>query len=258
MSRIAVIATNTFRESVRSRIRSGLLVFVPLLVAASLALARMTVGSESRTVVDLGLSMMSLFGTVLAIYLGIGLVSNEIEHRTIDVVLSRPVRRWQFLMGKYLGLLMVLAAGCLITTAAVDLALFVVQGGDDPLQLRIWPAAWLILIELAIVTAVAVFFSSFASQAVSALLSLLIFLIGRWGADLELMVRTAGSGAVRTLGRIVYHILPNLSYFNLIGSVARGEAVAGSDLLWPTAYGAGYVIAILAATVFIFNRRDFK
>lgn len=256
MSRIAVIAMNTFRESVRSRIRPGLLVFVPLLVAASLALARMAVGSESRTVVDLGLSSLSLFGTVLAIYLGTGLVSNEIERRTIDVVLSRPVRRSQFLAGKYLGLLMVLAAVCLITTAAVDLALFGVQGGFDLLQLRIWPAAWLILIELAIMTAVAVFFSSFASQAVSALLSLLVFLIGRWGADLELMVRTAGS--VRALGRIVYHILPNLSYFNLIGSVSRGEAVAGSDLLRPTVYGASYVIAVLAATVFIFNRRDFK
>lgn len=256
MWRIAVIAMNTFRESVRSRIRPGLLVFVPLLVAASLALARMAVGSESRTVVDLGLSSMSLFGTVLAIYLSIGLVSNEIERRTIDVVLSRPVRRSQFLAGKYLGLLMVLAAVCLITTAAVDLALLGVQGGFDLLQLRIWPAAWLILIELAIMTAVALFFSSFASQAVSALLSLLVFLIGRWGADLELMVRTAGS--VRAIGRIVYHILPNLSYFNLIGNVARGGSVAGSDLLWPTLYGAGYVIAVLAATVFIFNRRDFK
>lgn len=256
MWRIAVIAMNTFRESVRSRIRPGLLVFVPLLVAASLALARMAVGSESRTVVDLGLSSMSLFGTVLAIYLSIGLVSNEIERRTIDVVLSRPVRRSQFLAGKYLGLLMVLAAVCLITTAAVDLALLGVQGGFDLLQLRIWPAAWLILIELAIMTAVALFFSSFASQAVSALLSLLVFLIGRWGADLELMVRTAGS--VRAIGRIVYHILPNLSYFNQIGNVARGGAVAGSDLFWPTVYGAGYVIAVLAATVFIFNRRDFK
>lgn len=256
MWRIAVIAMNTFRESVRSRIRPGMLVFVPLLVAASLALARMAVGSESRTVADLGLSSMSLFGTVLAIYLGIGLVSNEIERRTIDVVLTRPVRRSQFLAGKYFGLLMVLAAVCLITTAAVDLALLGVQGGFDLLQLRIWPAAWLILIELAIMTAVALFFSSFASQAVSALLSLLVFLIGRWGADLELMVRTAGS--VRALGRIVYHILPNLSYFNQIGNVARGGAVTGSDLFWPTVYGAGYVIAVLAATVFIFNRRDFK
>jgi len=249
---------NTFRQTVRTRVWYSLVVFGLLLIGASLVLGRLAPGSESRIIIDLGLSAMTVFGVILAIYLGLDLVSGEIERRTIDVVLSRPVRRYQFLVGKYLGLLLTLAAGWLIMTLAVDLALLYAQSGPDLLQLRIWPAAYLICLELAIVAAVALFFSSFSSPAVSALMTLLVYLIGRWGPDLERLTRTAGSNVTRAIGRLIYHLLPNLAYFNAVNQAARGEIVPLADLGWNSLYAICYVAAVLTASILIFERRNFQ
>ncbi len=258
LTKITAIALNTFRESVRTRVWYGLVIFILLLTAASLVLGRLAIGSESRIIIDMGLSGMTVFGVIYSIYLGLGLVTGEIERRTIDVVLSRPVRRYQFLVGKYLGLLLTLAAGCLFMTIAIDLALLYAQGGFDARQLRIWPAAYLIYLELAIVTSIALMFSSFSSPALSALLTLLVYLIGRWGPDLDQLTRTAGSTAGREIGRLVYHLLPNLANFNTINETARGEAVPLITIGWNSLYAACYVTAVIAASVLIFERRNFK
>jgi ABC-type transport system involved in multi-copper enzyme maturation permease subunit len=256
--KIIAIALNTFRESVRDRVLYNLVLFVSLIVVAAVVMGRIAVGQEAKIIVDVGLSATSVFGLLIAIFIGIGLVSKEIEKRTVAVILSKPVRRAEFLLGKYLGLCLTLAVNTAAMVATVALALVYVKGGFDAMQLKLWPAAYLIFLELAVITALALLFSCFSSPAMSALFTLLIFLIGRWSPDLKLFAETANGAATRALCRALYHLLPNLANFNFINEAAYGQAVPARWLIGNTIYAVGYVAALLVAAAIIFERRNFK
>jgi ABC-type transport system involved in multi-copper enzyme maturation permease subunit len=256
--KIIAIALNTFRESVRDRVLYNLVLFVLLLVIASVVMGRMAVGEEARIVIDVGLSAMTIFGVLIAIFIGIGLVSKEIEKRTIAVILAKPVRRSTFVLGKYFGLCLTLFINAAVMTLAVAGALLYVKSGFDGMQLRLWPGAFLIFLELAVITAVALLFSCFSSPALSALFTLLIFLIGRWSPDLKLLADASSSIFTRVLCRALYHLLPNLANFNYINEIARGAAVPSRVIAANAIYASCYVVALLAASVLIFERRSFK
>ncbi len=256
--KIIAIALNTFRESVRDRVLYNLVFFVALIVLAAMVVGRIAVGQEAKIIIDVGLSATSVFGLLIAIFIGIGLVSKEIEKRTLAVILSKPVRRSQFILGKYLGLCLTLLVNTAAMTAAVMLALVFSKGGFSSVQLGLWPAAYLIFLELAVMTAVALLFSCFSSPALSALFTLLIFLIGRWSPDLKLFAETASSGLTRMISRALYYLLPNLASFNFINEAAYGESVPARLLAGNTVYASCYIAALLAAAVLIFERRNFK
>jgi ABC-type transport system involved in multi-copper enzyme maturation permease subunit len=256
--KIIPIALNTFRESARDRVLYNLVLFVLLLIVASVVIGRIAVGQEAKIVIDLGLSSMTIFGVLIAIFLGIGLVSKEIEKRTIANILSKPVRRSELILGKYFGLCLALLVNSAVMAVAITLALVYVNGGLDAQQLRLWPAVYLIFLELAVVTAVALLFSCFSSPALSALFTLLIFLIGRWSPDLKLVAETSTSAVTRVVSRALYHLLPNLANFNYINETAHGEDVAWRMVAGNTVYAVFYVAALLAAAGLIFERRNFK
>src|SRR5688500_16408236 len=193
LSRIYSIGRNTFREAVRDRVLYNLVIFVLLLTAAAIFIGELSGGQERKIIVDLGLSAMLLFGVFIAIFVGVGLVYKEIERRTIYAVFSKPVGRGEFLVGKYLGLCLTLLVNVLVMGVGVSLALLYVSGGWDPLIPKIWPAILLIYIELMLLTAVALLFSSFSSPALSALLTFLTFVIGHFSADLKLLAVSLGS-----------------------------------------------------------------
>ena len=255
--KIIPIALNTFRESARDRVLYNTVLFVILLIIASVVMGRIAVGQEVKIIIDLGLSAMTIFGALIAIFLGIGLVSKEIENGAIANILSKPVRRSEFILGKYFGLCLTLLVNSAVMAAAITLALFYARGGAAQM-LNIWPSVWLIFLELAIITAVALLFSCFSSPALSALFALLIFLIGRWSPDLKLFAETSGSAITRTVSRALYHLLPNLANFNYINETAHGETAPWRMVAGNTVYAVFYVAAALAAAVLIFNRRNFK
>ncbi|MBS1790750.1 MAG: ABC transporter permease subunit [Acidobacteria bacterium] len=256
--KITAIALNTFRESVRDRVLYNLVLFVALIVAAASVIGRIAVGQEAKIIIDVGLSATSVFGLLIAIFIGIGLVSKEIEKRTIAVILSKPVRRSQFLLGKYFGLCLTLLVNTAAMALAVTLALMFAKGGFSSVQLRLWPAAYLIFLELAVMTAVALLFSCFSSPALSALFTLLIFLIGRWSPDLKLFAETANNTTTRIISGALYHLLPNLANFNFINEAAYGESVPARFVVGNTIYATCYIAALLIAAVLIFERRNFK
>lgn len=252
------IAHNTFRESVRDRVLYNLVLFVVLLVIAATVMGRIAVGQEAKIIVDVGLSAMTIFGVLIAIFLGIGLVAKEIEKCTLASILAKPVRRATFILGKYLGLGMTLLVNTSVMAVAVIGALVYAQGGSDETQWRLWPAVYAIWLELLIITAVALLFSCFSSPALSALFTLLIFLIGGWSADLKLLAETSDATGTRWLSRALYHLLPNLASFNFINQAAHGQAVSWRLLAGNTVYAACYIAALLAGAVLIFERRNFK
>jgi ABC-type transport system involved in multi-copper enzyme maturation permease subunit len=256
--KIIPIALNTFRESARDRTLYNLALLAILLIVASVVVGRIAVGQESKIIIDLGLSAMTVFGVLIAILLGIGLVSKDIENGAIANILSKPVRRSEFILGKYFGLCLTLFVNSAATATAISIALIFAQGGANANQLRLWPAVWLIFLELAIITAVALLFSCFSSPALSAMFALLIFLIGRWSPDLKLLAETSSSVVARAISRTLYHLLPNLANFNYVNETARGETAPWRMVEGNTAYAVFYIAAMLAAAVLVFNRRNFK
>src|SRR6185436_18426174 len=201
------IARNAFREAVRDRVLYNLVLFALLLIASAVFLGELSAGEEAKIIVDLGLSAMLLFGAFIAIFVGVGLVYKEIERRTLYAILSKPVGRGQFLVGKYLGLSLTLLVNVTVMGLGVTLALLYVRRGWHPLAAQIWPAILLIYFELLIITAVALVFSSFSSPALSALLTFFVFIIGHFSTDLKALADTSGSAPARFVFRAVYYLL---------------------------------------------------
>ncbi len=256
--RILAIAGNAFREAVRDRVLYNLVLFVLLLTGAAIFIGELSGGQERKIIVDLGLSAMLLFGVFIAIFVGIGLVFKEIERRTVYAIFSKPVRRGEFIVGKFLGLCLTLLVNVILMGAGISLALIYVSGSLDPLALSVWPAVFLIYLELTILTAVALLFSSFSSPALSALLTFFVFIIGHFSADLKGLATSMGSTAARALFTAIYYLLPNLANYSFVTPAAHGHVPGVQFLAGSVLYALFYMTVILAATIMIFGRRNFK
>lgn len=256
--RMSAIARNAFREAVRDRVLYNLVLFVLLLTAASIFIGELSGGQERKVIVDLGLSAMLLFGMFIAIFVGVGLVYKEIERRTIYAVFSKPVGRGEFLVGKYLGLCLTLLVNVLVMGVGVSVALLYISRGWDPLIPTIWPAVLLIYLELMLLTAVALLFSSFSSPALSALLTFLLFVIGHFSADLKGLAASMGSTGARWFFTGLYYLLPNLANYSFITPAAHGRTPDPGFVFVTALYALVYIAVILAAATLIFSRRNFK
>src|SRR5687767_5282628 len=115
---IRTIALSVFRESVRDKVLYNLVFFAVMLMAVSYLLGQLTAGQDIKIIKDLGLAAMSLFGLFIAVFIGIGLVSKEVERRSIYALLAKPIRRQELVAGKYLGLVLTLLVNIAIMTAA--------------------------------------------------------------------------------------------------------------------------------------------
>jgi ABC-type transport system involved in multi-copper enzyme maturation permease subunit len=251
--KVLAIALNTFREAIRDRILYLLLVFALLLIGASRALSLLTVGSEEKIVKDIGLSAISLFGVATAIFVGVGLVFKEIEKRTIYTLVSKPIHRSQFILGKYLGLVMVLAVNIVIMTAFFY-ALLLAKGWADAAMAR---AVVLTFVELILVTAIAILFSSFSTPILSSLFTVTVFIIGHLTWGLQMLAERVEGGLSRGLCHALYWVLPNLERLNVRGMVVHGTPVPLEQIALAAAYGVSYTIIVLGLAMVVFRRRDF-
>ena len=250
------IAKNTFREAVRDRVLYNLVVFVLLITASAIFLGELTAGQEARTIVNLGLSAMLLFGVFIAIFVGVGLVSKEIEKRTLYTIFSKPIGRGVFIVGKYLGLCLTIFINMLVMGIGVSLAILYVGGGN--LAFSIWGAIILIFLQLAILTAVAIMFSSFSSPALSALLTFLIFIIGHFSASLKEFAENLGSHLAVYFFGAIYYLLPNFSHLSFITNASHGDFPPASMLFAGFLYSVVFIAILIAITVLIFSRRNLK
>ena len=257
-SKIAVIALNTFRESVRDRVLYNLILFVLLLVCASVFISELSINQETKFIATLGLSSMLVFGALIAIFIGVGLVYKEIDKRTIYNLLSKPVHRHQFIVGKYFGLCMTLLVNSAVMTLGTELALVYVNHGLVPLQLSVLSAAYLIYLELALLVAVALMFSTFSTPMLAALYTFAVYVIGHFSADLKLAAELSESVVVRGVLTVLYYVIPNLSNFGFITEASHGQVVPLRMAVSATVYAIVYISILLSASVLIFQRRNFK
>ena len=240
----------------RDRVLYNLVIFVLLIVACAILLGDLTDGHEARTIVNIGLNAMLLFGAFIAIFVGVGLVSKEIERRTVFAIFAKPVGRGEFIVGKYLGLCLTLAVNMIVMATGVSLALIYV--GDTGLASSIWPTVLLIFLELTVLTAVSTLFSSFSSPALSALLTFFVFVIGHFSSSLRDLGANLKSAVAMYVLDVIYYVLPNLSHFTFVTNAAHGDVPPASMIGGAALYAVVFNAILIAATILIFSRRNFK
>jgi Cu-processing system permease protein len=253
---IITVARNAFREAVRDKVLYNLVIFVLLITVAAIILGDLTDGQEARTTVNLGLSAMLIFGAFISIFVGVGLVSKEIEKRTVYSIFAKPIGRGTFIVGKYLGLCLTILVNVLLMGIGVTLALLYVKGTN--LILPSWSAIFLIFLELAILTAVAITFSSFSSPSLSALLTFFVFIIGHLSSSLLVFAGNLGGNATKAFFSFIYYVLPNFSHFSFITNAANAQIPSFTYFVTAIIYAIIYAIILLIISSLIFSRRNFK
>lgn len=264
----AAIAVNVFRESVRDKVLYNLVLFAILLMGASLLIGELTAGQDIKIIKDLGLSATSVFGLFIAVFIGIGLVSKEVERRSVYALLAKPVRRSQLVIGKYVGLALTLAVNVSVMAAAQYAVLGYTAWRVPEAGRRVWEAPpldpalmvaiGLILVELLIVTAIALFFSTFSTPLLSAALTFAFFVVGHFSADLRDFRDVVDSPLAGRITGALYWVLPNLAQFDVKPSVVHGHHVPIGYIGVALAYAVVYIGLLLTISAWIFSRRDFK
>jgi len=252
--KIRAIALNTFKEAIRDRVLYLLLFFAAVCIIFSRILALLTVGDRVKIIKDVGLASLSLFGALMAILMGVGLVFKEIDKKTIYTLLVKPIRRYEFLLGKYLGLvltlLVMLLAMSLIYLAVIFLHTFKIEW-------KMLIAIIFIFEELCLVTSVALLFSCFSTPILSSIFSVSFYLIGHFSWGLETLIKKVKPGAGKTLAQLLYHFVPDLENFNFKMEVVQNLPIPPKIFVFSTLYGIFYTIFILALALLVFRKRDF-
>jgi len=252
--KIRAIAFNTFKEAIRDRVLFLLLFFAAVCIIFSRVLALLTVGDRVKIITDVGLASISIFGALMAILMGTGLVYKEIDKRTIYTLLSKPIHRYQFLLGKYFGLILTLFVMLVLMTL---IFLVLIYLHSFRIEWVLFLAILFIFFELCLVTAVAMLFSCFSTPILSTLFSLSFYLIGHVSWGLETLIKKIQSGTAKTLAQILYIFLPDLENFNFKTEIVHNLSIPPEVLIYSTLYGLFYTVFILALAMLVFRRRDF-
>ena len=268
MRTVALIAGAVFKESVRDRVPYAMVVFAILLMAASYLIGQLTAGQDMKTIKDLGLAALAIFGLFIAVFIGIGLVSKEVEKKSVFGLLSKPVSRPQFILGKYAGLVMTLAVNLGVMTVAYYGVLAYMDFTATSVARASWPtpaldprlliAIALIFAELMLVTALALFFSTYSSPLLATLLTLGLWVAGHFNADLRNFETIVDSAAAAGVARVLYYVLPNLAPFDVKAEAVYGMPISLPHVAYTLAYAGVYIAILLTAAIAIFRRRDFK
>ena len=254
MQRLVVVAGNTFRETIRDKILYNLVFFAFLLIGASVLLGTLTIGEQSRIVNDLGLAAINLVAVIIAIFVGIGLVTKEIERRTIYTILARPITKVQFILGKYLGLGFIV-----VINIAIMFAMFLatIWLSGNVIYGSLFQAVELILVETLLVMAIAMLFSTFSSSTLSATMTIGLYVIGHLTSDLKGIAEKSHNQLTEAVLTALYYVCPNLEMLNIKGQAASGILVEMGYQATATAYGLLYAGLMLTGACLIFQRRDF-
>jgi ABC-type transport system involved in multi-copper enzyme maturation permease subunit len=258
MRRVGVVALNTFREAVRDRVLYNLVFFALLMMAAAIAVGQISIGIEQTVIVSLGLSAISVIGLLISIFIGVALVSKEMDKRTLYALLAKPVRRWEFLLGKFAGLVLTLA----VNTAAMALGLLLVmicmKHSLERSDAVVLVAVYFILLKLALIVALALLFSCFTTPLLAILFTVGLYIVGLYVQELRDLPVEVMSPAMAAFTKWLSYLLPNFENFNVMAMAAHGRAVPGALILQNTLYTVVYCTIVLTAAAAVFSRRNLK
>lgn len=257
MNASITIAGTTFREARRNKVFYAIFFFAVAFILSSFIFTNLTISAYDRVLRDIGTASIDFFGALLAIFLGIGLVSREVDRRTVYTVVTKPIPRWEFIVGKFLGL-----AGVLLVALGVMFVSFLVVmytfGTSRPV---LEPLLWyfvLAITQLSVVVAFAILMSTFTGSALAAFATVGLYLIGHFSPNLYYFGQKSHAAAVRLLTAAIYYVVPNLDRFSLAHQITYDQHVKVGAALLTLLYGVLYTAAFLVAAAVAFERRDFK
>lgn len=254
MTRAWAMATNTLREAIRDKVLHSILVFAAILLLFSLALQEVALGDTDKVVRGAALGGIAFVGAIIAVFLGVGLVWKELEKKTIYTLASKPIPRWEILLGKYLGLWLTLAVE-VAALGGLYVLIIGLQQGLPSVQVAV--ALGMLMLELTMVCAWATLFSTFAAPMSAATYTLCVYLIGHFTDDLLRFGQASKDEGFRRLAELLYAVLPNLEVFNVRAEAVHGVTIPWSEVGWASAYGVGYTAVVLSVATVVFQRRDF-
>ncbi len=267
--RIGLVAWSVFKESIRDRVLYAIGAFALLLVTASVVFSQLTAGQDLKIMKDFGLATIEVAGALMAVFIGVGLVAREIERRSIYGLLSKPLPRWEFVVGKYLGLVLTLTINVCAMAAALYLAL-AFQHWAAPLGVRAsWPApamdprlmvaVLMIALELALLTAVALFFSTFSSSAlISVVLTVGVFIAGLLSPDLRAFNDVVDAPVLGYVVVAIGWLVPAFASFDVKSQIVYGLPLSSGFLAYTIGYAVAYCATAVGAAVLVFRSREFK
>ena len=258
MKRAATVALNTFREAVRDRVLYNLVFFALLMMAAAIFVGQISIGVEEMVIKSLGLSAISVIGLLIAVFIGVGLVYKEMDKRTLYALLAKPVRRWEFLLGKFGGLVLTLAVNTLAMAVGLFAALLYVKRHLESFDAVLLVAIYFILLKLMLVVALALLFSCYSTPLLAILYTSAFYIAGLFVEDMRTFHSTTTGAEANALLRALSYVLPNFENFNIMAAASHGRAIPAALILQNTAYAALYCTVVLLIAVAVFSRRNLK
>jgi ABC-type transport system involved in multi-copper enzyme maturation permease subunit len=255
MRAIRAIAVNTFREAIRDRILYLFVGFAVAMVLSTKLFGLLTVGDEAKIVKDVGLASMQFFSMLIAVMMSMLLISREVDSRTVFNIISKPVARWQFIVGKYLGLVSVVAANLLFIAAVLVVMVLVYTKQFDPMLVF---AAAMTMLEMMVLAAFATLFAVVTRPILGSLLTLAVFVVGQTSEDLWLLTRQLPGEVTRVVIAVIYYLTPNLQRFNFRNEVVHGLPVNGTAVALAVVYAFAFVTVTLILASLRFRNRDLK
>ncbi len=255
MKQIWSLARHTFQEAVRDRILYSIVVFAVVAVFASLAVEQVTIGDQAKVVRSFAQGAIELFSSIVAMFLGVSLVWKELERRTIYTILSKPLPRHRFVLGKYLGLVLTLAVQLVLMALVYTGLMLATQGMPTGI---VYLSFGTLMLELMLLTAWATLFSCYSGPTTASFFTLSIFTIGHLADDIWLFGGQAESEAVQSVSRALYWALPNFEVFSIRAQAVHGAAVSIEQIGLVVAYGLGYTAAVLGLAILVFQDKDVK
>jgi len=249
---VVAAAANTYRETVRERVLLNLVFFAILMTLSGLLLRELSIRQDEKVIKDIGLASMELFGTLIAVFIGVGLVSKEIERRSLYPLLAKPLGRGEFLLGKFFGLGFTLLVNTSVMTAGLYLTLFATGSRPGP---ELLGAVYPILLGLLLVVALALFFSTVTSSTLAAVCTVAMVVAGRY-SDVIRNMQQISPEVPQWLVLGLYYALPNFRNFDLKTRVVYGDPVSSADLGWITLYGVAYMGLVLGVALRAFRSRE--
>ena len=258
MRNIRAVAANTFREAVRDRVLYNLVFFALLMMGAAILVGQISIDIEQDVIISLGLSAISLIGILIAVFLGVALVSKEMDKRTLYALLAKPVKRWEFLLGKFFGLVLTLAVNTAAMAAGLYAALLTVKHSLEGSDAYVLVAVYLILLKLAVIVALALLFSCFTTPFLAILFTVGLYGAGLFATDLRTVRAVNMDPSSLRVMRGVSYVIPNFQNFDVMGAVVHRHGVPGSFVAQATLYAALYIAIVLLGAAVIFSRRNLK
>ncbi|MDP2104095.1 MAG: ABC transporter permease [Candidatus Gracilibacteria bacterium] len=249
------IALNTFRELTRNKILYMIVFFGVVLIAFSLVLATLSLGQTDKIVVDFGLAMIEIFGIISVIFIGSQLLFREIEGKTVYLILSKPVARHEFILGKFLGFAAILFFIIFIQSLISFVVFFIAK---TPFSILLFASIGFIYLKLLLLFAIILFFSTFISPLLSILITLGVYIIGHSVAAMITMAEKSGNVIMYYFSKVLMVIFPNFEALNIKSVIGTPVVLAPTYFAWNTLHALLYLALLLTFASLIFNRRTFE